>query len=150
MDKVKVKFKENKKSPTMSMGFQGHPIASPQVVIPRTFRWAISSENHTEIHWWIRAVKNNCCGKTLHIKVFDDAKGAVFNWIQDLINKEKTTSNLKLEHFDGAGNQITIINFIGVKITDHSTNYNYDSSEVLTHELTLTYSKIERQNNIPA
>jgi hypothetical protein len=142
----KVKFKESKKAPA-TMGFQGHPITAPQTIVPRTFRWTLSTENHTDIRWWVRTVKNNCCNKTLNIKVFDDAKGVVFNWIQDLINREKATSSLKIEHLDGGGNAIAVINFIGVKITDHFTNYNYDSSDILTHELILSYSKMDRVNN---
>lgn len=142
---IKCKVKEKKlEKPTVDM--QGHPVYSPNIIIPRTFRWTFTNENHSDIHWWMKNIKTNYANKEIVIEIFDDAKGIVFNWLQALVNKDKNANSLTLAHLDSCGDVISSINFIGLKVENHLTNYDYSSSEVLTHKVTISYNKIERSN----
>lgn len=144
---IKCKIKEKKvEKPKMDMG--SHPAQSASIVIPRTFRWTLTNENHPDIHWWMKSLKTEYVNKKLIIEIFDDAKGAIFNWLQALVDKDKNSDNLTLTHLDGASEAISLINFSGLKIEDHITNYDYGNSEVLTHKIIISYSKAKRSNQL--
>lgn len=132
--------KENFKN----MGVSNHPGLSDNTIIPRSFRWTLSNDEHPQIHWWMQSVLTDYINKNIKIDIFDDAKNDVFNWLQALVDQEVASTNLKLTHFDGAGNTITIINFGGLKLKEHTVQYDYKSSDVLTHKLTVCYNKISR------
>lgn len=142
---VRCSIKEKKiEKPKTDM--QGHPAHSPTLVIPRAFRWTLTNENHPEIHYWMKSLKTDYVGKKLILEVMDDAKGAVFNWIQALVNEDKNANLATLTHFDGAGTAISLISFTGLKIEDHLTHYDYGNSEVLTHKVIISYNKVKRVN----
>jgi len=144
---VKCKIRE-KRSEKPKMDMQGHPAHSPTIVIPRAFRWTFTNENHPEIHYWMRTMKTDYVNKKIILEVMDDAKGTVFDWLQALVDKNKNASTATLTHFDGAGTPITIINFVGLKIEEHLTEYDYGSSEVLTNKVVLSYYKTSRINQV--
>lgn len=127
---------------------QGHPAQSANIVIPRTFRWTLTSENHRDIHWWMKSIKTDYVSKKIHIEVFDDAKGAVFAWLQALVERDKNADSVTLTHLDGAGDAISLINFAGLTIEDHVTSYDYGNSEVLTHKIAIRYGKVKRVNQL--
>lgn len=142
---IKCKVKEKRlEKPTTNM--QGHPVHSPNIIIPRTFRWTLTNENHADIHWWMKNIKTNFVDKEIIIEMFDDAKGVVFNWLQALVNKDKDANAITLAHLDGCGDEISSINFLGLKIKNHITEYDYGSSEILTHKVTISYNRIDRTN----
>jgi hypothetical protein len=144
---VKCSIKEKKiEKPKTDM--QGHPAHSPTIIIPRTFRWTLTNENHPDIHWWMKSLKTDYVSKKIIIDVFDDAKGAVFNWIQALVDADKTANTIVLTHLDGCGDAISLISFVGLKIEDHMTHYDYGSSEVLTHKVIIAYNKVKRTNQL--
>ncbi len=126
------------------MGVSEHPGFLDSTVIPRKFRWTLTNEEHSQIHWWMQSVLTDYINKYISIEVLDDAKDNVFNWLQALVDQEVSATNLKLTHFDSTGNPITIINFNGLKIKEHTVAYNYNSSDVLTHKIVITYNKIFR------
>jgi hypothetical protein len=144
---VKCIIKE-KKVEKQKTDMEGHPAHSPNIVIPRTFRWTLTNESHSDIRWWMKSIKTDYVGKKITVEVYDDAKGAIFTWIQALVDEEKTATNAALTHFDGMGNAISVLNFTGLKIEDHMTSYDYGSSEVLTHKLVITYTKVKRTNEL--
>lgn len=125
-----------------------HPAQSPSIVIPRTFRWTLTNENYPDIHWWMKSLKTDYVGKKITLEVFDDAKGAIFNWIQSLVDEDKNASTAVLTHLDGTGNPISLLNFGGMKIEDHMTSYDYGNSDVLTHKVVISYTKVKRTNQL--
>jgi hypothetical protein len=144
----------NKSNPTVDskkMGVSDHPGLLESTIIPRKFRWTLTNEEHPQIQWWMQTVLTDYINKYISIEVFDDAKDNVFNWLQALVDQEVGATNLKLTHLDGAGNMITVINFTGLKIKEHTVAYDYNSSDVLTHKLVISYSKISRTGmpNVP-
>ena len=146
---IKCKIKEKKaEKPKTDMTTAGHPAASATIVIPRTFRWTLVNENHPDIHWWMKTIKTDYVAKKITIEVMDDAKGTIFNWIQALVEADKSASTLTLTHLDGCGTPISLINFINLKIEDHITAYDYGNSDILTHKLVISYSKIKRVNEL--
>lgn len=125
-----------------------HPAQSPTIVIPRTFRWTLTNENHPDIHWWMKSLKTDYVSKKIILEVFDDAKGAIFSWIQALVDGDKNANTAVLTHLDGSGNPISLLNFAGLKIEDHMTNYDYGNSDVLTHKLIVSYAKVKRTGQL--
>ncbi len=146
---IKCTIKEKKaEKPKTDMGTANHPASSSTIVIPRAFRWTLTNDKHSDIHWWVKTINTDYVGKKLIIEVFDDCKGAVFAWLQALINEEKDANTLNLTHLDGCGNSISLINFYNLKIEDHSTSYDYGNSDVLTHKVVVGYKTIKRINNL--
>lgn len=139
---IKDNVGQNDKS--KNMGVSNHPGLADSAIIPRAFRWTLTNEEHNQIHWWMQSVLTDYINKNITIEVFDDAKDNVFNWLQALVDQEVGATHLKLTHFDGTGNAITVINFNGLKIKNHTVAYNYNSSDVLTHKLVISYNKISR------
>lgn len=147
MESVKIKeIKKSKTEDNANMGFGGHPASSPNTVFPRSFRWTLNSEKDYDIHWWMKSLKTDFVNKAIIIDVYDDAQGVVFDWLQAIINEG--SKKLTLTHFDGCGTAITKINFIGLKLDSHITDYDYSKSEVLTHKVVILYKKIERLNKL--
>lgn len=137
-------IKDNQPEKSKNMGVSNHPGLLDETIIPRAFRWTLTNEEHPQIHWWMQSVLNDYINKNISVEVFDDAKDDVFNWLQALVDQEVGATNLKLTHFDSKGNAITVINFTGLKIKEHTVAYNYNSSDVLTHKLVISYNKISR------
>lgn len=145
---IKCMIKEKKVDKSKKIDMSGHPAHSPTIVIPRTFRWTLTNENYPDIHYWMKSLKTDYAGKKLIIEVFDDAKGTIFNWLQALVDNEKAASGITLTHLDGCGTAISLITFAGLKIEDHLTNYDYGSSEILTHKVIIGYKNVKRINEL--
>lgn len=130
----------------LAMGFIGHPVTNPSVVIPRKSRWRLTNVEHPNFHWWTKFLKTDYVNKKIYVNVYDDAKGDVFNWIQDLVNTPKSHGNLTLTHLDGVGDAISVVEFSELKLLEHSSEYDYGVSDILTHSLVIGYNKIIRKN----
>jgi hypothetical protein len=137
---------KNNKKPPQDIMFSVHPVTSSSTTIPRKSRWTLTNEDHPNILWWMKALKNDYLNKKNFIEIYDDSKGDVFNWLQDLIANPKSHKPLVLTHYDNAGEVIASLKFSDLKITEHSTDYDYGTSSVLLHKITVTYQKLERQN----
>lgn len=122
-----------------------HPIKLSSISIPRTYRWKLTSEEHPDIHWWFKTIKTDYLNKLIYIKIYDDAHGKIFNWLQDLI-KNPNKYNLNLSHVDAGMSPVSIINLIEITLRKHITYYDYSKGDVLTHKLCLSYKGIERKN----
>jgi hypothetical protein len=137
----------NKNKPTIGskkMGVSDHPGLLEPTIIPRKFRWILTNEEHPQIQWWMQKVLTDYINKYISIEIFDDAKDNVFNWLQALVDQEVGATNLKLTHLDDTGSIITIINFNGLKIKEHTVAYDYNSNDVLTHKIIISYNRISR------
>lgn len=145
---VKCKIKEKREPKPKAVDMGAHPARSSNIVIPRTFRWTLTNKAHPEIHWWMKSLKSDYVNKRILIEVFDDAKGQIYNWIEALIKEAPDSVDLTLTHLDGCGDTIALITFDGLKIADHVTHYDYGSSEVLTHKLTIAYKTSKRTNDL--
>jgi hypothetical protein len=130
------------------MGFAGHPVTSPSIVVPRKSRWLLTNKEHPNFHWWMKSLITDYVNKKIKIEVYDDSKGDVFNWSQDILNTPKTHGPLHLAHLDGHGTTISSITFSDLKLVEHLTEYEYGTNDVLLHKVTVGYSKVERQNEI--
>jgi len=143
---VKCTIKENRTSQKIKSDMHGHPATLLNAIIPRTFRWTLTSDLHPDIHWWMKSIKTDYVNKKLSIEVFDDAKGNIYNWLESLINKE--LNKVILTHLDGCGDAISLIEFSSLEIKEHSTDYDYKSSGILTHRITINYKKSRRVNQL--
>jgi len=137
-----------KKVEKPKIDMDSHPAQSASIVIPRTFRWTLANENYPDIRWWVKSLKTDYVCKKIILEVFDDAKGAIFSWIQALVEEDKNASTAALTHLDGSGNPISLINFSGLKIEDHMTSYDYSNSDILTHKVVISYAKVKRTNQL--
>ncbi len=143
---IKCVIKEKKLSKSEKNNMYDHPAQSSRTIIPRTFRWTLTNENHPEIHYWMKSIKTDYVNKKIIMQVYDDAKGTVFNWLQALVDKNKNASEATLTHFDSSGETISLISFSGLTLDEHLTEYDYKSSEILTHKVILLYKKANREN----
>jgi hypothetical protein len=148
---VKVNIKESKidsKNSGIDMGFGDHPANNPKIILPRTFRWTLTSESHPEIRWWFQSLKTDYVNKQIILEIYDDTKGVVYDWLQAIVSNPSKEDKLTLTHYDGCGAPLYLINFFGLKTTEHSTIYDYGKSEVLTHKIIISYKKIKRVNDL--
>lgn len=144
-DNIKCSIKENR-SEKNKENIQSHPANLSTTVIPRTFRWTLTNENHPNIHWWMKSIKTYYAKKRIVIEAYDDAEGSIFNWLQDLMTKD--VKLVTLTHLDSCGTPIFLINFFGLKLDGHVTTYNYNSSDILTHKIAISYNKLGRVNKL--
>jgi hypothetical protein len=137
---------ENKK--IKGMGFICHPVTSSSTIMPRKSRWTLTNTDHPNILWWMKSVKTDYVNKKIKIEIYDDAKGDVFNWTQSLLIAPKSHGPLVLTHLDGCGEVIAFLEFSGLTVNEHYTDYEYGMSDVLMHTLIINYQKVKRHNEI--
>lgn len=136
-----LKEKLDKKPPNIPM--TGPLINDVKLVFPRKFRWLLKSIKHPNIHYWMKSVNANFVNKSLTIVAYDEPTGCIFSWLQDLKG-----SDLILTHFDGCGGPISSLTFSNLNLVLHESAYDYDSNDVLTHNIVITYKKVERKNDL--
>jgi hypothetical protein len=125
--------------------FVNHPITLTSA-ITKKYRWTLANANHPNIIWWNKSLKTDYFNKKIHIEIYDDTKGDVFNWVQDLLKNPKSHSPLILTHFDNCGESIAFLEFADLKIAEHSTEYDYGTNNILFHKIIISYQKISRKN----
>lgn len=129
------------------MGMGLGKLAAPDTIFPRTFRWTFHPVNHEETRWWFQKIKVNYKEKSLEISVYDDVKGQVHEWLEDVANDEASRM-AQMRHYDSCGDLLYTVDFLGMYIEEHSVEYDYGKSEVLTHNLKLSFRRTKRTNNL--
>jgi hypothetical protein len=122
-------------------------LADRMMVFPRTFRWTFHPINHDEAHWWFHKLNVDYKNKVIEIQVYDDTDGLVQAWMED-ITHDAASRQAYLRHYDGCGRLLYVIDFIGLDTEEHKVQYDYSSSEVLTHTIRLSFKLSKRTNKI--
>ena len=119
----------------------------PGTVFVRTFRWTLDPPNHPDVSAWIQKVNINYKNKTIEIEAYEEIVGITHAWIQDLIC-DASSREFTINHYDGCGTLLFNIVYSGIEVVDHKVGYNYESSDVLTQKLWLTYRRIKRSGDL--
>lgn len=137
----------NADQPEMMQNMGLGKLSGKDIVFVRTFRWTINAPEYPNITEWVQKISVNYVAKTMEIEVFDEIDGYVFQWITDMMEANKSV-DFTLNHYDGIGKKLFYNCFENVKVKDHCVDYNYKSSEVVTHKLKLSYKKMRRSSNL--
>lgn len=110
----------------------------------RSFRWLLYTNNHPDVHVWMKRLKTDYIKKQIHLEIYEDTTGKtseLLNALSDYQNKEV----LVLDHLDSKKKVQFTLFFSGLSVTQHTAKYDYGSSEVLTHKVMIEYTKMERK-----
>jgi hypothetical protein len=139
-----IKIKENRIKAKKEIGTMLQ--WSPEMSVPRTFRWLLSSKTYPTIELWMKKVKTDYLNKSIEIQIYDDAQGEVFKWIDELL-QAKSENFLTLTHLAEDGSAFCTTKFQKLTVVEHFTDYDYSKSDVLTHCLKIRYESLHRMNN---
>lgn len=137
----------NADQPGMTQNMGLGKLAGKNIVFVRSFRWTLNAPDYPEITEWVQKISVNYVAKTMEIEAFDEADGFVFQWIADMMDDTKSV-DFVLNHYDGCGYKLFYNSFEGIQVKDHSVGYDYESSEVVTHKLKLSYKNMKRSSNL--
>lgn len=132
---------------TVSMGFTGHPFATPTAVIPRTFRFLLQPKSHPELSYMVKKVGINYYEQTIEVEMYEHPDFKTHDYLLYLSDVQNKDHELTLTALDGCGRKLYLLHFKGVEPDDHYVEYNYEKSDVLTHKLTLSYEEMKRTDN---
>lgn len=129
----------------MSMGLG--KLGDPGTIFPRCFRWTFHPINHDDTRWWFQKIKVDYKEKVMEIKVYDDVDGQVHGWLEDVMY-DAASRQAQLRHYDGCGRLMYTVDFIGLEVMTHNIQYDYATSDVLTHTLKLSFKRSKRTNKL--
>lgn len=112
-------------------------------IFPRTFRFLLIPQKNPHLQYFIKKAKVKYYEKTLEIDIYENEKNETHDWVlklSELGYKEDFT----LIALNGLGVELYVLQFSGVQGVAHEVDYDYASSEVVTHQLILDYEKMER------
>jgi len=142
------KLREAMAQQKTSMGFAGHPFATKDATIPRTFRFLIEPKSHPDLRYMAKRVAINYYAKTIEMELYEHPNFQTHDYLLYLADSQNKNHELTLTAFDGCGIKLYLLHFKGVEPEDHRVEYDYAKSDVLTHKLTLTYDEMKRIDNI--
>jgi hypothetical protein len=110
----------------------------------RSFLFLLYTENHRDIHKWIKRLKTDYVKKQIYIEIYEDTQGQTNAFLESL-QSNKNKEKLHLDHLNKKKEVVFTMCFAGLTLAKHSAKYDYGSSSVLTHRILLEYKKIERK-----
>lgn len=132
---------------TDSMGI--NPLLSSHTnIFPRTFRFLFISKNNPNFQNLVKRVEIDPFVNTLMVyvmEVTDDKMTHPHDWLEKISEKDYE-DNFSLIAFDGCGNSLYTLEFDKAKAFDLQTEYDYSTSEVVTHKIGIEFDKMTRTN----
>jgi len=123
----------------MTMG----KLISPDTIFVRKFRWTIKGDHLEE--WWIKSADIDWGEQQIKLQAYETwlkpGRVAALEWIEGMREKKWPKESMSLTTFDGCGNELYEYTFNGIKLLKDKSNFDYDSSDVSTRNITLGYSK---------
>lgn len=133
------------KNETVPMGIG--PIGREQV-FPRTFRFLLTPKKNPEIQYFTSKAAVSYSSKTLDTSVYERQHLQAHDWIMEMLT-DGYEDDYVLTAVDGCGHKLYVLEFRGVKLTGHKVGYDYASSDVVTHQLSLTYREMVKLYQLP-
>lgn len=117
-------------------------LANPKTIFVRTFRWTFASEGLSE--QFVKQVNFHFKQKTIDLQAYEvflggDNKVDLLMWLDNDPKEAVFTT------YDGCGTMLYRYHFKGLKLVKDDCEFDYSSSEVATHMITLTYETMERE-----
>lgn len=123
----------------MSMGQLGHP----STVFARKFRWTLEGENLPPSFVKNVSIDYNRC--RVKFEYYDVAtENGSFHALQ-WANSLRPTETLTFTTYDGCGNWLYRSVFSSLYITEHSSDFDYNSSEISCQQITVGYAGIKNE-----
>lgn len=117
---------------------------NPDTVFPRKYRYILTPNKDKGIHHFVQSVSVDYYQKSLDLEVIEVNDGSeVRDWILKMGEKDYN-DDLILTAFDGIGSIIYVLRFKNTSAVWHNVEYNYKSSDVVTHKLGLEYLELEQ------
>lgn len=145
---IKKALLEPTKAKPINMGIG--PIGDSNIVFVRQFRWTLEAESldGTESlpSYFQKSVKVDLYKNTLHIKAYEVAvKDNILVWA-DAVQKDPEKNRwMVLTTYDGCGYPIYRYQFNKLYIVERDVDFNYDSSEVATHCISVAFENFTRE-----
>lgn len=112
--------------------------------LPFAFRFKVYSELFKDLEWLIKDAEINFFKKELKVNVYEVVEAKTFDWIEKII-REGLKDRWTLTTLNGVGYKLYTQFFDGVKITDHSVQYDYSGgSKIVTHTLKFSFENYKR------
>jgi hypothetical protein len=138
----------NEEKNKTSMGIPTN-LSDPSVIFPRTFRFLFVPAKYPDIRYLITKVVIDYYQQTFNARILETAPGlSSQDWIIEMKDKNYS-DDYKLIALDGLGNELYVLDLKGANAVSHSVEYEYASSEVVTHHVGFEYKELVRSKNLP-
>jgi tRNA G10 N-methylase Trm11 len=125
------------------MGFP-EKLKGPAAVFPRAYRFLFIPFKNAEIKSFVQNLSIDFIKKEIKISVMELAPDLdAQKWVFQIIN-ENYTDEYKLIALDGCGHELYSSKFKDAKAIGHEVRYDYSSSDVVSHNVTLKYETMEK------
>ncbi len=122
----------------MSFG-EGHPALDKNTVFRRTFRFLLFPQGNIDFRNWVKKATIHYYENTIKMEIYD--YGDTDEWIEQV---QKTPQTMHLIMMDGCGQVLSGLRLAECYGVEHSVDFDYEKSDVLTHVLTMKYKKMTR------
>lgn len=119
-----------------------------EIVFPRTFRFLLTPKKNPEIQYFTCKAEISYSAKTLNVSVYERQHLQAHDWIMAMIT-EDSEDDFVLQAMDGCGYKLYVLELRGVKLTGHKVGYDYSSSDVVTHQLNMSYREMVKLYQTP-
>lgn len=116
-----------------------NPVLDPKTVFRRNFRFLLFAEDHSLSEYCVSKATIDSYSNKIEMDLYE--LGETEDWIKRVQN---TPQNFHLVLYDGCGEPIEGWKFYECYGTKHTTEFNYAASDILTHKVTLSYKRKEK------
>ena len=119
-------------------------IGSPDIIFGRKFRWLLEGNDLRSD--FTKSVNFDFINKTINIEYYDvmtkEEAFHVIAFVENLTNK-----SLNFTLLDGFGYALCYYAFHELSLMTHTSNFDYESSDVSTQNITIKYEKVDKKIN---
>jgi hypothetical protein len=124
-------------------------LSDPYIVFPRTYRFLFIPAKNPDIQYLVTKVSIDFYQQSFDAHIMETAPGlSSQDWVIEMKDKGYS-DDYKLIALDGLGNELYVLDFKGANAVWHSVEYDYASSEVVTHHVGFEYKEMVRSKNPP-
>jgi len=117
-------------------------LGSAELILPRKFRFQLISKDCEDVQIFTRKIELDFFDKIMKASFYDDQYGEIYRWIKNV----GLPSEVQLKHYDGIGYTLSTFTIKGLDVQKHTCSYDYQDSNVLTHEVEFSYQEIKRKD----
>lgn len=124
-------------------------LGNPNLIFARQFRWTLKGK-YLQDHW-NKSVNIQYTDKTINLSAYEvfmeDGTIPIHVWAEGMEKGEFKDESLILTTFDGCGYPLYAYKFIGIKLKSRHSDFDYRSSDVSYHKITLTFDKYRKHQS---
>ena len=117
-------------------------LGNPDTIFSRKFRWTFGSTSLPQE--FMRNVKFDYANRIIKFSYYDivskDGGMQALVWADKIPDEDMIFTT-----YDGCGNPLYTLVFSGITLINHEANFDYESSDVATTELTIKYDNIHKK-----